>query len=180
MSGLTNTQTTTCLVDKAQHPLIMEFKSRLRLRPITRSEARAFVGRNHRHNKAHLGELFAVGLEEGDTLVGVGVASRPVARALCDGRTCEITRLCVTTKQNACSMLYGALCRAAQALGYTRVITYTLESESGASLRASNFVADGIVQPTSWSHKSRHRYEVDLFGNELIPSGPKIRWVRNF
>jgi len=155
----------------------------LKLRSITLKEARAFVGRHHRHNKPHVGQLFAVGLDEDGELVGVGVAGRPVARGLCDGATCEITRLCVTTRQNACSMLYGALCRAAHALGYSRVVTYTLESESGASLKASNFAVDGFVDGgRSWSSLGRVREsaQVDLFGDQPIPSGPKIRWVRTF
>ena len=116
----------------------------LRLVPITRKEAREFVARHHRHSQPHVIERFHVGLSNGDgMLVGVAVAGLPSARLLCDGETIEITRLCTLGDKNAASMLYGAILRAAKALGYSRAYTYTLQSESGASLKASGWTLDG-------------------------------------
>lgn len=91
----------------------------------------------------------------------------------------EITRTCVVDTPNGNSQIYGALCRAAKALGYRRVITYTLAAESGASLKASGFVVDAELPPSrGWDQPSRQRYEVDLFGESRTPEGPKIRWAR--
>ena len=92
----------------------------LRLVPITRKEAREFVARHHRHSQPHVTERFQVGLTNGAGLVGVAVAGLPSARLLCDGATIEITRLCTLGDRNAASMLYGAMLRAAKALGYRR------------------------------------------------------------
>lgn len=153
-----------------------------RLMPITIGDARIFVGRHHRHNRAPLGGLFAVSVQddEGST-VGVAIVGRPVARGLCDGVTCEVTRVCTDGMANACSILYGAAARAARALGYRRLITYTLATEPGTSLRASGWTKDADVpaRPT-WSCPSRPCFQVDMFGNQTRPPGAKMRWVKVF
>lgn len=153
----------------------------LKLRPVGITEARRFVGEVHRHNLPPKSGMFAVGAERDGELVGVAIVGRPVARMLDDGMTAEVSRLATDGSPNACSLLYGACSRAAKALGYRRLITYTLQSESGASLRASGWVADAElgVRP-SWDCPSRPRAQVDLFGNERRPSEPKIRWVKEF
>ena len=151
----------------------------LMLVPLTRSEANKWIGQHHRHNRAVVGDIIRVGLADASgELVGVGIAGRPVARALDNGTSVEITRVCTDGAENACSMLYGALCRAAKALGYQKAITYTLQSESGSSLKAANFrpVAE-LDARTGWSCPSKPR-PVDLWGNEAAPSQPKIRWER--
>lgn len=110
--------------------------------PCTISEAATFVENFHRHNKAPQGGLFAVGASDGHTLCGVGIVGRPVSRILQDGFTAEVTRCCV--KDNAPkgtpSAIYAALWRAAKALGWRRLITYTLQTESGASLRGAGWI----------------------------------------
>jgi hypothetical protein len=108
----------------------------MQLVPIRFADARRFVHEHHRHNKEPRGWLFGVGLLDSGDLVGVAVASRPIARMLDDGLTMEVTRTCTLGARNANSMLYGALWRAGQALDYRRGITYTLASESGSSLKA--------------------------------------------
>jgi len=146
--------------------------------PMTITNAKAFVARHHRHNKPPVSGLFAVGCAEGDVVHGVAVAGRPVARKLDDGQTVEVTRVCTDGARNACSMLYGAIRRAALALGYARLYTYTLPDEGGASLRASGWTEDATVTPPkTWNSKSKIRIQTDLFGNESRPSGPKTRWV---
>lgn len=151
----------------------------LRIVPIPLREARAFVAQNHRHNVAPRGWLFGVGLRRGDELVGVGIAGRPVAWKLQDGTTIEITRCCTLGEPNACSRIYGALCRAAAALGYRLAVTTTLENESGSSLRAAGFERAAKVRAeASWSRAGRQRYDADLFGTETRPTGAKVRWQR--
>ncbi|QDP64123.1 MAG: putative adenine modification enzyme [Prokaryotic dsDNA virus sp.] len=142
------------------------------LRPITYRAACDFIERLHRHHKPPQGHKFSVGLDGGAGLIGVAVIGRPVARGADDGFTAEVTRLCTDGSPNACSALYGAAARAAKAMGYRRIITYTLESETGASLRASGWRRDGSVNGRSWSCPSRPR-------EDKHPTVPKTRWVRD-
>ncbi len=107
--------------------------------PITLREACDFIARHHRHNKPPRGWKFGVGLRVGDALVGVATAGRPVARHYDDGTTLEVNRTCTDGTPNANSMLYGAVWRAAKAMGYRRCITYTQADETGASLRAAGW-----------------------------------------
>src|SRR6185369_14591456 len=98
---------------------------------------------------------FAVGLEANGELVAVLTAGRPVARLLDDGRTLEVNRTCVRDfHRNANSRLYGACARAAKALGYRRLVTYTLTTETGSSLRACGFTATP-VQPNTWNRPNQ-------------------------
>lgn len=101
----------------------------LRLRPISLRDANEYVRKYHRHHKPVAGHKFSIGCEADGELVGVIIAGRPVSRYLDDGFTLEVTRLCTNGEKNACSFLYGAAARAAAAMGYKRIITYTLESE---------------------------------------------------
>ena len=109
----------------------------LRIIPVTLEQANDFVRRLHRHNKPVVGSKFQIGASKGKQLVGVAITGRPVAPALDDGLTVEITRVCTDGTKNAASMLYGACRKAARAMGYDRIFTYTLPEEGGASLRAA-------------------------------------------
>ncbi len=153
----------------------------LTVAPISITEARRYIGAVHRHNLPPRGAVFAVAAKNDDTLVGVAVAGRPVARMLDDGETLEVTRLATDGTPNACSLLYGACSRAAKALGYRRIYTYTLQREHGASLRASGWTLDAELDARpSWDCASRPRVQTDLFGNDRRPSEPKYRWVKQF
>ncbi|MFV0527642.1 MAG: XF1762 family protein [Lachnospiraceae bacterium] len=142
----------------------------IEIRPITLKEAQKFVDGKHRHHKAPVGHKFSVGLFEGDTMVGCAICGRPVSRALDDKRTCEVSRLCTEGGKNACSMLYGACGRIAKAMGYRRIITYTLASESGVSLRASGFICEGIAGGEAWTGNRRR--------DNGVPKEKKRRWSR--
>jgi hypothetical protein len=111
----------------------------LRLVPVTFAEASAFVDAWHRHHRPPRGHKFSLGVACDDTLVGVAMVGRPVARHLDDGLTLEVNRTATDGTRHANSMLYGAAWRAAKALGYRRLITYTQETESGSSLRAAGW-----------------------------------------
>jgi hypothetical protein len=102
---------------------------------------------------------FALGVAEGDELVGVAMVGRPVARHFDDGLTLEVNRTAVADGvRNANSLLYGAAWRAAKALGYRRLITYTQAGESGASLRAAGWVVIAEREPRAgWNAPSRAR-----------------------
>ena len=155
----------------------------LSIRPITLRDANRFVAEHHRHNMPTAGHKYSIACYDGDRLCGVAIAGQPVARKLDDGLTIEIRRVCTDGTRNACSILYGACSRCAKEMGYKRVITYTLESESGASLRASGFVQKCIGGGTSWSVPSRPREETQLtlFGEERkYPDEMKIRWEKEY
>lgn len=141
----------------------------MNVRPMTLRAAREYVTANHRHHKAPQGGLFAVGCEEGGKLVGCAIVGKPVARMSNDGLTVEVTRLCTDGTRNACSFLYRVCVRVANAMGYRRVLTYTLASEDGASLRGAGFTLKGKTGGGSWSRPSRTR-------TDKHPTQEKFRW----
>jgi hypothetical protein len=131
----------------------------LRIVPCFLDEANAFVKKHHRHHRGMIHHVFSVAVADGDTVVGVLIADRPSARHYADGFTLEVRRTCTDGYRNANSMLYRAAIRAAWALGYVRLITYTLEGESGASLRGAGMkeVATRQPRPGGWNRTSRPR-----------------------
>ena len=123
--------------------------------PITLKKAREFISDHHRHNSPPTGWKFGVGLIRDGLLVGVGTAGRPIARHFDNGLTIEVNRTCTDGTCNANSKIYGALWRAAKAMGYRRAITYTQADESGASLRAVGWVIVKQLPPRkSWADSS--------------------------
>jgi len=143
---------------------------RIRIVPISFADAKAFVAEHHRHHAPPRGHKFSVAVadEIGDVR-GVAMIGRPVARMLDDGLTLEVNRVATDGCANACSALYGAAWRAAKALGYERLITYTLASEPGSSLRGAGWTVVAQVKGRSWSCKSRPR-------RDTHPTQDKIRW----
>jgi hypothetical protein len=138
----------------------------LELVPITLAEANAFVLRHHRHHQAVLGAKFCLAVAQmraNDTggIVGVAIVGRPVSRHLDDGWTLEVNRSCTVDTKNVNSMLYGAAWRVTRGLGYRRLITYTLLSESGASLRGAGWRVIAQRAARSWAADSRERPRVD-------------------
>lgn len=143
----------------------------LSLVPITLREANAYVAEHHRHHQPVQGCVFVLGASKDEEIVGVCVVGRPVARGLQDGWTCEVTRMCSTGERNVCSFLYGRAWRAAQALGWRRMITYTLPEEGGASLRAAGWKLIGAAGGGTWDRPNSGRPRVDLH-----PTQEKLRW----
>jgi hypothetical protein len=141
----------------------------LELQPIDFHEAKSFVRQYHRHHIPSVGWKFGIGLNDGEKIVGVVMVGRPVSRHLDDGWTLEVTRCCTDGTKNACSMLYGAAWRAAKALGYKRMVTYTLASESGSSLKAAGWRVMFETEGGSWDCASRPRIDKH-------PTQPKLRW----
>jgi hypothetical protein len=142
----------------------------LRVTPVTLTEAKTFVTKHHRHHPAPQGGLFAIAASYDDTVCAVAIIGRPVARMLQDGFTAEVTRLCaIPGNPNACSMLYAAAWRACRAMGYTRLVTYTLTTESGISLKAAGWDIVGEVKGRSWNAPGRPRIDNH-------PTIDKVRW----
>lgn len=143
----------------------------LRVTPINLDEANAFVATMHRHHKPVPGAKFSIAVsDDGGTVRGVAIVGRPVARMSDDGWTLEVNRCCTDGAKNACSMLYGAAWRAAKALGYRRLVTYTLPEEGGASLRASGWKLLGLAGGGNWNVPSRPRIDTAerLRGQKLL------------
>ena len=126
---------------------------------------------HHRHNKPPVGHKFSIACYDGDRLCGVAMVGRPVGRYLDDGLTLEVNRCCTDGTKNACSMLYGASWRAAKALGYKRIVTYTRQSEHGSSLRASVWRCEGAAGGTHWTGQRYAQAEIEL-------EEKKVRWSK--
>lgn len=151
----------------------------LRIVPIYRDQANAFITAWHRHHQPPLRFVFAIGVADSDLLVGVATAGRPIARHLDDGLTVEVTRVATDGTRNACSMLYGACWRTARERGYARAITYTRDDETGASLRAAGWLLAARRQARAgWDMPGRRRRDehYDPIGRHLwvVESGRRV------
>lgn len=143
----------------------------LELVPITLKEANPFVINHHRHRGPVTGHKFSIAVSDGVRIVGVAIVGRPVSHYLDDGWTLEVTRLCTDGTKNACSMLYAAAWRASRAMGYKKLITYILESENGASLRAAGWKCVGQAGGLRWTGKRRPDVK-------LYPAQMKLRFEK--
>lgn len=143
----------------------------LRLAPLELRQANEFVQQLHRHHKPVHRDKFRVGCEVDGRLCGVVQVGRPVSRCLDDGKTLEVVRLCTDGTRNACSYLYSAAARVAKDLGYSRIVTYIMESETGVSLKAAGWTIDGVTKGGSWDCPSRPR-KTDA------PTCRKVRYIK--
>ena len=138
-------------------------------KPINFKTAKEFINKFHRHHVAPQGHKFSLAVTDGLNIIGIAIAGRPVSRYKDNGETIEVTRLCVKNGyKNMCSLLYSKIARIAKEMGYEKVITYTLESEDGKSLKASGYNCIGINKGGSWSVKSRPRSDKHPTGNKRI------------
>ncbi len=141
--------------------------------PLELKEANAFVERLHRHHPHVHRDKFRIGCELNGKLIGVVQLARPVARALDDGKTIEVVRLCTDETPNVCSFLYGKAARIAREMGYQRIVTCILEEESGVSLKAAGWRFDGMTGAKTWNCPSRPRCT-------NAPSCAKQRWIKEW
>lgn len=141
----------------------------LEIIPVSLADANALVSRLHRHHKPVPGAKFCIGVAEGETVHGVAIVGRPVARMADDGWTLEVNRCCTDGTRNACSMLYRAAWRVVAAMGYKKLITYTLPEEGGASLRGAGFRLLGQAGGGKWGRKERPRVDDH-------PTQEKLKW----
>ena len=139
--------------------------------PLELKAANEFVQTLHRHHPPVHRDKFRFGCEVGDKLVGVIQLARPVSRMLDDGKTIEVVRLCTDGTHNACSFLYSRAARIAKEMGYSRIITYILDTETGISLKASGWEYEAMTTAEVWDRPSRPRQTV-------APACAKQRWVK--
>tara|TARA_R100001082_G_scaffold90748_1_gene57343 strand:+ start:69 stop:548 length:480 start_codon:yes stop_codon:yes gene_type:complete len=155
--------------------------AKLKVIPLTLKSANAYVEDFHRHNKPCVGHRFSIGaLDENENIVGVAIIGRPVARMLDDGLTAEVNRLCTNddSPKNVCSFLYARAWRIWQQMGGERMITYTLQSENGSSLKGAGWKIVGKTNKNDfWNTRKKtnvgyvsERVEQDVDGQL------KLRW----
>lgn len=150
--------------------------------PMSLKEANNFVSAYHRHNGRTVrdGGKFAIGCSNGDGLVGVAIVGNPISATYMDGYTAEVTRLCAREdehQKNTESFLYAACWRAVRAMGYLRLITYTLKIESGTSLRAAGWRILHETKPghNDWAAKARMTGKARQW--QSIYGQQKICWI---
>lgn len=147
----------------------------MKLIHIELADANAFIANMHRHHKPIVGHRWSIGVEQAGELVGVATIGRAVARMTPQNgkhAVAEVTRLATNGHKNACSFLYAAAARGAEALGYTKIQTFILASETGVSLKASGWTNDGPSAGGDWNRPSRGGRRMDQ------PQEPKIKWSK--
>lgn len=154
------------------------------VRHIIQRKANAFIVENHRHHDRVQGSIFQLGLYQNEELVGVAIVGRPSGRHVDKNGACELTRLCVKAGvKNGCSKLNGACSRVAREMGFSKIYTWILKSESGISLKASGWTLEndncGGAKWNSSKKIKRTSITVDLFGEKKkYPTEKKQRWSK--
>ena len=146
---------------------------RLTLRPVTLAEANALVRSMHRHHRPVPGARFSIGAWSDSDLVGVAIVGRPVARKTNQREVAEVTRLCTDGSKNACSLLYAAAARACEAMGFEKIQTFILGTETGVSLKAAGWIEEDTTPGGSWDRPSRHRDD-----QPSLPLGVRRKFVK--
>ena len=143
--------------------------------PLTLKQANEFVGKWHRHHKPVQGHRFSIGAIDEQTIIrGACIVGRPVSRKVDAYHVAEVTRLVTDGTPNACSFLYGAATRVAKEMGFAKIQTYILESESGISLKAAGWSFEGWTQGGDWNHSTAYRGT----RRRDQPMGKKQRWAK--
>jgi hypothetical protein len=140
----------------------------LSVQPITYAEACRFIAAHHRHHLPPQGWKWGIAVNDGAKVVGVVTVGRPVARHLDDGWVLEVTRCCTDGTPHVASKLYAAAWRACRAMGYRRLITYTLKEEKGTSLKAAGWREIGSAGGGTWNNKSRPRADKHPLGQKTL------------
>lgn len=139
--------------------------------PTTLSQANAFVGEIHRHHKEVVGHRFSFGVAVDTKLVGTIICGRPVAPKTEQYKILEVTRLCTDGTKNACSFLYANAAKVGKIMGFKRIQTFILPTESGVSLKAAGWMFDGVCAKSGKGFQSRPNRKIDLHP-------PKHRWIK--
>jgi hypothetical protein len=147
-------------------------QDKLRAVPMSLAEANKAVAKWHRHHKPVRFHLFSFGVMSQAGLCGAVIVMRPVSQHRSfHGFMAEISRLVTDGTPNACSFLLGNAARCAFGMGFMGIQTYTLATESGASLKAAGWTFDTVVRGRPWTTTTRKR-------NDDHPLIDKHRWVR--
>ena len=143
--------------------------------PLSLSQANTLVTKLHRHHKKVQGHRFSIGaVDDTGILHGACIVGRPVARGCNPYTTAEVTRLVTDGTKNACSFLYSAAARIAREMGFAKIQTYILETETGVSLLASGWAFEARTSGGDWNHSAAYA------GKRRIdqPLCPKMRYAK--
>lgn len=145
----------------------------LQIVPLELSEANMLILRWHRHHKEAQGHRFSIGAINNGELIGAAIVGRPVARCVNHRTTVEVTRLVTDGTKNACSILYAATARIAREMGYHKIQTYILDTETGVSLQAAGWECEAeLAGGGQWKHTDGKPRRTDQ------PTSAKQRWVK--
>ena len=153
----------------------------MEVRQTTLKEANAYVERYHRHHDRVVGHKWSLAAYKDGRLCGVAIVGRPTGRRLDDGETLEVTRLCTDGTRNACSCLYAAAARKAKREGYSKIITFILQSEPGTSLRAAGWAMEAAKAGKPKWNAQRYAdrpVQLSLFPKQQPPAEYKQRWAK--
>jgi hypothetical protein len=155
--------------------------AKLKVIPLTLKTANSYVKEFHRHNKTCTGHRFSIGaLDKNNNIVGVAIIGRPVARMLDDGLTAEVNRVCTNddSPKNVCSFLYARSWRIWQQMGGERMITYTLQSELGSSLKGAGWKIFGKTNKNDFwnTRKKTNVGYVEDRTPQTVDGQLKFRW----
>ncbi len=153
----------------------------MEVRQTTLKEANAYVERYHRHHDRVVGHKWSLAAYKDGRLCGVAIAGRPTGRRLDDGETLEVTRLFTDGTRNACSCLYAAAARKAKREGYSKIITFILQSEPGTSLRAAGWAMEAAKAGKPKWNAQRYAdrpVQLSLFPKKQPPAEYKQRWAK--
>lgn len=143
------------------------------IKPITLKAANEFVALHHRHNKPVVGAKFSISAYKDNVLVGVAICGRPISRYLDKGLTLEVYRVCTDGTKNATSFLYARCSKIGRLMGYEKIITYTLQSESGSSLKAIGGVIEtDVTHKRQWNDSGKAKRNYQKVSEQL-----KFRWA---
>ena len=150
----------------------------MKIKPYTLKAANEYVKQYHRHSKTVVGCKFCIAvINQSNKVIGVAIVGRPVSRRLDDGYTGEIVRTCTEGVKNVNSFLYGACARIWKEMGGTKILTYTLETESGISLKAAGYKHIATTKPFSegkgWTTRKGREWQ------SKVHSLHKYRWEKN-
>lgn len=153
----------------------------MKVRQIPLKEANAYVEQFHRHHGRVVGHKWSLAAYKAGHLCGVAIVGRPTGRRLDDGKTLEVTRLCTDGTRNACSFLYAAAARRARKEGYSKIITFILQSEPGTSLRAAGWTMEAAKAGRPKWNAERYAsrpVQMSLFPKRQPPAEYKQRWAK--
>jgi len=146
----------------------------MEVRPIDRDRANAAIRDHHSHHKKVRSHRYALAACEGEELLGVVIVGNPLAQALNDGRTFEVTRLCTWGHKNAASFLLGASWRVAKAMGVRRMVSYIRSDEAGTCYRAAGWRPVAETKARNWQEE-RHLTLPGILEPASEPS-PRVRF----
>lgn len=123
--------------------------------PVSLQEANDYLAGHIRQYRPMRGCKFSVGCTLDGDLVGAAI----VGRCRDDSQALQIDRIYTTGGRTAYGTLYSAAARAAQALGYWRIIAFLTADRPDSALRAAGWIRADSVDTGRKRASKTLRYE---------------------